>query len=305
MFQRAQKKKSKLRLSISGLPGSGKTWSALEIATGMGGRIALIDTEAGRANLYGDNFVYDAFEISAPFSPDKYIQGIKGAEREGYDILIIDSLSHAWSGDGGVLSIAEREGGQFQTGWKKATPQHNALVEAIVQSKMHIISTMRSKVNYVVELNEKGKHAPRKVGLAPIQREGLEYEMTICMEINETIAYVSKDNTQLFNQQHIKPSKLMGEELIQWLNFGISPEDEFKEKIIPKILNDISQTRELDSLRNLFMDASRKFSSKFPDQFLQIIEAKDNQKEFISGNLRNLKSMLNDLENEGELGDDL
>lgn len=279
MFNKAQRKKAKLRLSIAGLSGSGKTWSALEIATGMGGKIALIDTEAGRGELYGENFNYDTAAISAPFSPEKYIEAIKKAELLGYDILIIDSLSHAWVGDGGVLSIAEKAGGGFQTGWKDATPKHNALVEAIIQSKMHIIVTMRSKADYVVELNEKGKHAPRKVGLAPVQRDGLEYEMTMAMDINhQNIAHITKDNTQLYNQQYIKPTKEMGAQLMEWLNTGIDLEKQFQEVMLPEIIEQINATKDDIELKTVFTEVYKKYGTLYEKSFEPIITAKDKRK---------------------------
>jgi len=279
MFQRAQRKKSKLRLSIAGLSGTGKTWSALEIATGMfpEGRIALIDSEGGRGELYGEDFNYDCLQISAPFSPKKYIEAIKGAEKLGYDILIIDSLSHAWVGDGGVLSIVEANGGQFQNGWKKGTPEHNALVEAIVQSQLHVIFTMRSKADYVVELNANGKNAPRKIGLAPIQRDGLEYECTIAMDINhDNIAHITKDNTQLFNQQFIKPSKEMGECIMLWLNAGRDLEQEFGALYRDDILAAIESASELEQLKNIYTHAYQNFGKL--DSFIEINEAKDKKK---------------------------
>lgn len=279
MFQRAQRKKAKLRLSIAGISGTGKTWSALEIASGMfpEGKIALLDSEAGRGELYGEEFVYDCAQISAPFSPKKYIDAIKNAEKNSYDVLIIDSLSHAWVGDGGVLSIVESAGGQFQNGWKKGTPEHNALVEAIVQSKLHIIFTMRSKADYVIEVNEKGKNAPRKVGLAPVQRDGLEYECTISMDINhDHLAHVTKDNTQLFNQQFVKPTKMMGEQIINWLNSGIDSEVEFSEKTLPLILQDINDCISLSELKRVYVDAYQdNYSFK---AFIKATEAKDKKK---------------------------
>ncbi len=279
MFQRAQRKKAKLRMSIAGISGTGKTWSALEIASGMfpDGNIALLDSEAGRGDLYGENFTYDSAQISAPFTPKKYIEVIKGAEKGGYDILIIDSLSHAWVGDGGVLSIVEANGGQFQNGWKKGTPEHNALVEAIVQSKIHIIMTMRSKSDYVIEVNEKGKNAPRKVGLAPVQRDGLEYEMTIAMDMNhDHIAHVTKDNTQLFDQQFVKPTKEMGITIINWLNSGVDLEQEFSCKTLPLILQDIDDCQTLSELKRVYVNAYQDNSSHI--DFIKVTESKDAKK---------------------------
>lgn len=255
-FKKAERKKAKLRLGIAGPSGSGKTWSSLEIATGMGGRIALIDTESGRGELYGEDFDYDTNQIYAPYSPQKYIAAIKEAEESGYDILIIDSLSHAWSGEGGILSIADRAGGNsFTNGWRTATPQHNALVDTIVGSKMHIIITLRVKTDYVLEQNSKGKFEPKKVGLAPIQRDGLEYECTMFMTINqENIAHVNKDNTKLYNQEFIKPTKEMGVKLMEWLNSGkesISDEQQARESI--------KGADSMDELKTAYMRAYKMF----------------------------------------------
>lgn len=227
LIRKAERKQAKLRLGISGASGSGKTWSALEIATGMGGKIGMIDTEAGRGELYGSDFNYDIIRLETPYSPERYIEAIKCFEQSGYDILIIDSLSHAWVGEGGVLSIVDKAGSNsFTSGWKIATPKQNALVDALVTSKMHIITTLRVKTEYVVEKNDRGKAEPRKVGLSPVQRDGLEYEFTLFMDINqEHIAHVTKDNTKLFDQEYLKPSKEMGKKLSTWISQGKSAND--------------------------------------------------------------------------------
>lgn len=282
-FKKAERKKVKLRLGIAGLSGTGKTWSALEIASGLSGKIALLDSESGRGELYSESFEYDVMQIAAPFSPDKYIAAIKLAEKEGYDILIIDSLSHAWSGDGGVLSIAEREGGQFQNGWRKATPKHNALIESIITANMHIIFTMRSKAEYIVEINEKGKSAPRKIGLAPIQRDGLEYECTIYLDMNhEHIAHVTKDNTKLYDQQFIQPTKQMGENLKDWLNSGKDlPEDKTEEiKTIFDIqehLSNMDNSEIMPHLQSAYAKAYKQFKDD-TENLSRLNECKDRNK---------------------------
>lgn len=276
MFQRAQKKKVKLRMSFAGVSGSGKTYSALCIATGLGGKISLIDTEAGRGDLYADKFEYYTCQISAPFSPQKYIDCIQQAEKAGYTTLIIDSLSHAWVGDGGVLSIAEQNGGSFQGGWRKATPQHNALVEAIIQSKLHILVTMRSKSEYVLELNDKGKQAPRKVGMAAVQREGLEYEMTIGVDMNlDHIAHFTKDNTELFDQQFLKPTVQMGEQIKNWLESGIDEREDFIKNKLNFIIDRMKLAKTKDELKTEYFSVYKLYSEKFPEEFKQIITAKD------------------------------
>ena len=220
-FHKAERRKSKLRLAIAGPAGSGKTYSALQIAFGIGGKIALIDTERGSAELYSHLGAYDVCTVEAPFEPSKYVAAIKEAEKLGYDIIITDSLSHAWSGTGGLLDlhgkIADR-GGNSWTAWRKITPQHNELVEALLQSPCHIIATMRSKMEYS-QSEEGGKKTVKKIGLAPVQREGMEYEFTVFYDIDiNHVATASKDRTSLFDNKYFTPSTETGVILINWLN---------------------------------------------------------------------------------------
>lgn len=291
MFKKAERKKAKLRLGIAGPSGSGKTWSALEIATGMGGKIALIDTESGRGELYGEDFEYDTMQIYAPYSPQKYIAAIQEAEALGYDTLIIDSLSHAWSGEGGILSIADRAGGNsFTNGWRTATPQHNLLVDTIIGSKLHIILTLRVKTDYVLEQNSKGKFEPKKVGLAPIQRDGLEYECTMFMTMNqENIAHVNKDNTKLYNQQFIKPTKEMGMQLMEWLNSGKEiPSDETKIKEL------IRKADTIDELKDAYRQAYRLFC-RDNDKMTEITVLKDDRKRVIEKAVNDFNQELDEV----------
>lgn len=284
LIRKAERKKAKLRLGISGPSGSGKTWSALEIATGMGGKIGMIDTEAGRGELYGDDFAYDLIRLEVPYSPDRYIEAIKMFERAGYDTLIIDSLSHAWVGEGGVLSIVDKAGSNsFTQGWRIGTPKQNALIDAIVTSSMHIITTLRVKTEYVTEKNDRGKVEPRKVGLAPVQRDGLEYEFTIFMDISnqDHIAHVTKDNTKMFDQQFLRPSKQMGEKLMEWLNTGMDAKEYFSNSILPSILKEISVIEDLNKLKEVYIKAYSEYAEDFVEEFKQITEAKDDRKNAI------------------------
>ena len=140
VFQKAERRKAKLKLALCGPSGSGKTYSALRIATGMGGKIAFIDTENDSGQLYSSDFNYDIVSIAPPFSVDKYITAIKAAETEGYDVLIIDSLSHAWSKQGGILDEVDKRAGssanKFTSGWREATPMHDRFIDAILQSPL-------------------------------------------------------------------------------------------------------------------------------------------------------------------------
>lgn len=234
-IRKAERKKAKLRLGISAPSGAGKTYSSLLIAHGITGdweKVGLIDTENGSGDLYAHLGDYSVIPIEAPFTPDKYIEAIKMFEANGFGCVIIDSLSHAWAGEGGILDIqgaitaASRSGNSY-TAWREVTPKHNALVNAILQSKCHVIATMRAKTEYVQEKNDNGKTEIKKVGLAPIQRDGMEYEFTVMLDlsINHT-ATASKDRTSLFDGQFFKPSVETGAKLLDWLETGIDPEQQ-------------------------------------------------------------------------------
>ncbi|WKZ15503.1 MAG: ATP-binding protein [Candidatus Jettenia caeni] len=231
MFVKAQKSLSKARICIAGPAGSGKTYSALLIASGLSNKpvlgskrgIAMIDTEHGSGALYSDILDYDILELHPPFEPKKYIEGIKEAENAGYDIIIIDSLSHAWAGEGGLLDMKEKVvqsgKGNDWTAWRHVTPHHNKLVEAILQSQCHVIATARSKMKYAPEEEDGKIKRIRKIGLDPVLREGMEYEFTIVLDMSsEHVASSTKDRTSLFDGQFFKPDKETGQKILAWLN---------------------------------------------------------------------------------------
>jgi hypothetical protein len=222
-FHRAERKKAKLRLALAGPAGSGKTYSALLLAFGLSGRVAMIDTERGSGELYAHLGNYDVCSLEAPFTPEKYIGAILAAESAGYDTIIIDSLSHAWAGPGGVLDIqghAADKSGNSWTAWRQVTPRHNDLVDAILLSRCHIIATMRSKMDHIQTV-ENGKTVVKKVGMNPIQRDGMEYEFTVFLDLDLThTASASKDRTSLFDGQVFKPAPDVGIKLKAWLEAG-------------------------------------------------------------------------------------
>lgn len=192
-FQKATKQQLKARIGLAGPTGGGKTYSALVFATALvektGGRIAVIDTENGRARAYSDKFDFDVVELEKPYSPQRYVDLINAAHAEGYEVVVVDSLSHAWADDGGVLDIKDkatersRDKNSFAA-WRHATPEHQKLVNALVYSPIHVIGTMRSKMAYVLEEGDNGKNKVRKVGLQPVQREGLEYEFDLVLDVD-------------------------------------------------------------------------------------------------------------------------
>jgi len=228
MFQKAERKKARLRLALCGPAGSGKTYSALKIAQGLGGRIALIDTEHESGSLYADLCEFDTAVITPPYTPDKYREAIAAAEAAGYSVLIIDSFSHAWAGEGGLLDMhdkaaaASRSGNSF-TAWREITPQHNALIESLLGARLHVIATLRTKTAYDLVDDGNGKKKPVKIGLAPVQREGVDYEFTSVFDlsIDGHVATATKDRTRLFDGKHFVPRVETGQALVTWLETGV------------------------------------------------------------------------------------
>jgi hypothetical protein len=187
-FKKATKRTARARVALIGPAGSGKTYTSLAIATHLGKRIAVIDTEHGSASKYAGIFEFDTLEPDS-FAPEMYVAAIEAAEEAGFDVLVIDSLSHAWMGKDGALEQVDRAAKKSQsqnsyTAWRDVTPKHNALVEAMNACKAHLIVTMRAKTEYVLEENDRGKKVPKKVGLAPVQRDGLEYEFDVTADLD-------------------------------------------------------------------------------------------------------------------------
>ena len=226
MFRKAHRSAAKLRLGLAGVSGSGKTYSALLVASGITSweNIALIDTENGSGDLYAQLGPYSICQVQSPYTVDKYLDAIKEAEKAGFEVIIIDSLSHAWAGEGGLLeqhdnatSSAKHRGNSY-TAWREITPKHNQLVEAILKSPVHIIATTRSKQAYE-QTEENGKKKVVKLGLAPIQRDGMEYEFTSFLDISlEHVASSSKDRTGIFDGKYTKLTADTGRQLLSWLN---------------------------------------------------------------------------------------
>lgn len=226
MFKKAERKQSKLRLAISGPSGSGKTWSALLIATGLGGRIAVLDSERDSAALYANDFDFDVANIAPPYTPERYIKAIKEAEAAGFGTLIIDTSTHEWSGIGGCLQMVDELAkskfrGNSWSAWSEVTPRHQAFIDAMLQSKMHIIVTMRSKTETAQqEIN--GKKTITKLGMKAEQRDGIEYEFTVVFDLSHDGHYanVGKDRTKLFAGDPQPITEETGKLLLEWLNSG-------------------------------------------------------------------------------------
>lgn len=233
-FRRATKEQAKLRMALIGPAGSGKTYTALNIARNLGQRIALVDTEHGSASKYADLFEFDVLELES-FHPANYIEAIHAAEQAGYEVLIIDSLSHAWMGKDGALELVDRAAKRSPSGntfaaWRDVTPLHNQLVEAMLACKCHLIVTMRSKMEYVQDKDEHGKTVIRKVGLQPVQRDGLEYEFDVVadMDISNNLIVSKARCPQLSGAVISKPGQEVADILRAWLTTGAPPAEKAK-----------------------------------------------------------------------------
>lgn len=223
-FQKAVKSKSKLRCALFGPSGAGKTYSALSIAKGIGGKVAVIDSERGSASKYADKFDFDVVELEKK-SIDEYVQFIAEAGEAGYSVLIIDSLTHAWQDlleEVEKLANAKYRGNTWSA-WSEGTPKQRALVNAILSCPCHIMATMRSKTEWQTTQDDRGKSRPVRVGLAPEQGKGIEYEFDMLLELStEHIANVIKDRTGMFQDKLLtKPGVEFGKELVEWLNTGV------------------------------------------------------------------------------------
>jgi len=238
MFQKAVRENLKIKIAITGPSGSGKTYSSLRLAKGLGGKIAVIDTENNSASLYSHLVDFDICQLSQPYSSKKFIEAINFAVKEGYENIIVDSITHEWSGQGGILdrkTIKDSIGGNSFTNWRDFTKEHNDFVACILNANANIICTMRSKTDYIMEENDKGRQAPKKVGLAPVQREGFDYEFSIVFDIAQNhIASVSKDRTSVFDGRLFTITEDTGKELKDFISYGVAPQKTIKDTILEK-----------------------------------------------------------------------
>ena len=234
-LKQSERKQVKLRLGISGASGFGKTKSALLLAYGMTNdwsKIAVIDTENSSASLYSDLGNFYVIDISAPYTPERYIEAITLCENSNISVIIVDSITHEWNGSGGCLDIHEKLGGRFQD-WAIVTPRHQAFIDKILQSSCHVITTARRKIEYDIDKDANGRLKVQKFGTKEITREGFEYELTVNFElINDNhLARASKDRTGLFmNKPEFVINSATGKRILEWCNSGTNLQDA-REKI--------------------------------------------------------------------------
>lgn len=258
-FRSATKEQAKARIALTGPTGSGKTYTALVIGTRLADRVAVIDTEHGSASKYADEFTFDTLQFTT-FEPTALTDALAVAAHGAYEVVIVDSLSHFWSGAGGMLeqvdNAARRAGaGNSFGGWKDVRPMERAMIEALLAYPGHVIVTMRTKTDYVVETDERGRKVPRKVGLKPEQREGIEYEFDIVGDLDyENVLVISKSRAKPLSGLVIrKPGVEFADSVLAWLNAG---------KPVPSVFDCLAAATAPDAtyeqLRALYQEAARR-----------------------------------------------
>jgi hypothetical protein len=252
-FTKATRKKAKLRLALTGPSGSGKTYSALLLAKGLGGRIAVIDTEHESASLYAglpDMPEFDTLNLAPPFTPERFTEAVMVAEKAGFDTVILDSITHEWNGSGGCLELVDEIArakfkGNSWSAWSEINPRHRDFLDALLRSPLHIIATMRSKTE-TAQTEENGRKKVVKLGMKSEQRDGFEYEMTVVLDLvhDGHFATATKDRTGLFMGADPKPiSEETGAVLLDWLEQGESTPD------VDAILRGITGSQSVDILK--------------------------------------------------------
>ncbi len=226
MFEtKATKAQARARVALEGPAGSGKTMTGLEIATRLGNRVAVIDTEHGSASKYADKYDFWTESMSV-FSPENYIKYLHGAEAGGFDVILIDSLSHVWEGKGGALEMkdaaAKGYGKNSFNAWADVTPKLRKFVEAILASPAHVIATLRTKTKWGQETDERGKTKPVKLGLAPIMKDGIDYEFDIVgrLDVDNNLTIIKSRCSALSGQTFHKPGEDVANIIKAWLSDG-------------------------------------------------------------------------------------
>ncbi len=244
-LRQSERKKAKIKMALQGSAGSGKSYSSLLLAQGLTNgdfsKVAVIDSENGSADLYAHLGQYNVLTLKPPFTPESYIKAIEVCEQAGMEVIIIDSISQSWEE---LLDFHSSLAGNSFTNWAKVTPRQNAFIDKILQADAHIIATMRTKQDYV--LNQKdGKFIPEKVGLKAVQRNDLDYEFTLVFDVDiKHFAVSSKDRTGLFiGKPEFIINSNTGKKILEWCNSGTNLQDA-REKI--------KATKTVDELKVLY-----------------------------------------------------
>lgn len=293
-LRKTERKKAKIKMALQGASGSGKTYSSLLLAKGLCNgnfdKVAIIDTENGSADLYAHLGNYQVISLKPPFTPELYIQALHICEQAGIEVVIIDSMTHCWEE---LLDFHSKLAGNSFTNWAKVTPRHKSLIDKILQLDAHVIATIRTKQDFV--LNQKdGKFVPEKVGLKAVQRDGIDYEFTLVFDIDiKHFATSSKDRTGLFikNPEFII-SEHTGKKILEWCNMGTSEKElsnihftAREEKLIPALTKEIQNCNSLAELLVLY----KKQDTQQQEAYRSDFEFKKNQL-FAITNPQNIQS---------------
>lgn len=271
-FTKATRKQAKLRLALTGPSGSGKTYSALLMASGIGGPIAVVDTERSSASLYSHITEFDTLDLEPPYTPERFISAVHAAEKGGYNVLILDSITHEWSGIGGCLELVDeiarsKYKGNNWSAWNEITPRHRAFLDVLMQSPLHIIATMRSKTE-TAQVEEGGRKKVVKLGMKAEQRDGAEYEFTIVLDLvhDGHYATASKDRTGLFGGDPKPITVETGRRIVEWLNSGepLKPEPPKQESDPGKVTPTAGV---MDRIAPDRMDMVTEYADKLRDAF--------------------------------------
>lgn len=281
-FRKAEKKRQKLRLGLFGVSGSGKTMSALRIAAGLGKKIAVIDSEGGSSELYSDRYAFDVLPLeSHQLTPDSYVDAMEIAAKEGYEVVVIDSFSHAWFAlreEVDRIAKAKYRGNTWSA-WSEGNPMQRRLTETILRYPCHLLATMRSATEWTIEENN-GKKNPVRVGTSPEQGKGIEFEFTMLLEMTpEHFGRFIKDRTGKFQDRIIeKPDEILGQQLLDWLNTGAEStsaplgmsDEEFQKKVAAIATLDSSKL----PVAAAKIRESNQYSPSQRDKLLSLIESR-------------------------------
>lgn len=284
-LKKATRKQVKLRLGISAVSGGGKTYSALLLANGLvndWSKIAVIDTENGSASLYSHLGDFNVIELQAPYTPERYVEAIKACENAGMECIIVDSITHEWDGKGGLLEVHSQMTGNSFTNWASLTPRHQKFIDAILQSKCHVVTTVRRKTEYEMSKDSNNRTQVTKAGLKEVTRDGFEYELTINFNLDEKHnCTVSKDRTGLFvDKPFFTITKETGNIIKEWCNSGV----EVKPLIDPiqSSIELLNSCNTLDELKNMWTTLGKDLQSN-----QLILDTKNSQKSVIELNQSN------------------
>ena|ERR1035438_1017714 len=245
-FTKASRKAAPMLISVAGVSGAGKTYSALLLAAGLAGpngKIGFIDTENGRGAMYADSpgivkalpNGYQIMQFDPPFSPARYVEAIKAAEQAGVTVLCLDSTSHEWEGTGGCCDISETKKLRGMPNWSLAKMEHKKFLNHCLSSPMHIIFCLRAREKVkILEVNGKTEVVP--IGISAISEKGFPFEMVVSLMLDEATHFakptkVPEPLAHLFTGAKLL-TKEDGERIRQWNETGnaMDPHEQVKKR---------------------------------------------------------------------------